>query len=83
MLDVGVAEHQLDRADVHSIAQEPTGALVTEVVPVQVDLTESLMIEANTGSNSLEHIIRMNLLPRTPKRRDTRSRKYARRTVSS
>ena len=31
-----MAEHHLDRANVHSIAQEPTGALVTEVVPVQV-----------------------------------------------
>jgi hypothetical protein len=49
LLDVGVAEHQLDRADVHSIAQEPTGALVTEVVPVQVDLPELLAIDASTG----------------------------------
>ena len=48
LLDVGVAEHQLDRADVHSIAQEPTGALVTEVVPVQVDLPELLPIYART-----------------------------------
>src|SRR5207253_3553241 len=48
LLDVGVAEHQLDRADVHSIAQEPTGALVTEIVPVQVDLPELLAIAAST-----------------------------------
>ena len=32
LFDVGVAEHQLDRAGVHSIAQEPTGALPHLVV---------------------------------------------------
>jgi hypothetical protein len=48
LFDVGVAEHQLDRADVHSIAQEPMGVLVTEVVPVQVDLPELLVIDAGT-----------------------------------
>ena len=49
LLDVGVAEHQLDGADVHSIAQEPTGARVTEVVPMQVDLPEVLAIDTRTG----------------------------------
>jgi hypothetical protein len=48
LLDVGVAEHQLDRPDVHSIAQEPAGALVTEVVPVQVDLSKLGAIDACT-----------------------------------
>jgi hypothetical protein len=48
LLDISVTEHQLDRADVHSIAQEPTGALVTEVVPVQIDLPEFLAIDAST-----------------------------------
>jgi hypothetical protein len=56
LLDVGVAEHQLDRADVHSIAQEPTGALVTEVVPVQVDLPELLAIDASTVFRAFENV---------------------------
>ncbi len=43
-----MAEHQLDRADVHPIAQEPGGAFVTEVMPVQVDLPELLSIDAST-----------------------------------
>ena len=48
LFDVRVADHQLDRADVHAIAQEPTGAFVTEVVPVQVDLPELLSVDACT-----------------------------------
>jgi hypothetical protein len=48
LLDVGVAEHQLDRADVYAVAQEPAGAFVTEIVPVQVDLPELLAIDAST-----------------------------------
>jgi hypothetical protein len=44
-----MAEHQLDRTDVHSISQEPTGALVTEVVPVQVDLPQRGTIDAAPG----------------------------------
>lgn len=53
LLDVSVAEHQLYRADVHPIAQEPTGALVTEVVPVQVDLPQLGAIDARTGFRAL------------------------------
>jgi hypothetical protein len=40
LLDVSVAEHQLDGADVHLLREEATGALVAQVVPVQVDLPE-------------------------------------------
>jgi len=38
LLHVSVAEHQLDRSDVHSITQQPTGALVTKIMPVEIDL---------------------------------------------
>jgi len=31
-----VSEHQLDDADVDAIRQEPAGALMAQVVPVQV-----------------------------------------------
>ena len=48
-----MAEHELDRADVHSVAQEPTGALVPEIVPVQVDLSELLAIDTSTGFRAL------------------------------
>ena len=37
--DGGVSEHQLDDADVDAVPEEPAGALVAQVVPVQVDLT--------------------------------------------
>jgi hypothetical protein len=37
LLDVGMAEHQLNRADVHVLRQEATRAFVTQVVPMQVD----------------------------------------------
>ena len=43
----------LDRADVYSVAQEPTGALVTEVVPVQVDLPQLDAINASTRFRAL------------------------------
>src|SRR5215813_11041465 len=40
LLDVGVAEHQLNRADVDTIAQESTRALVSQIVPVEINLFE-------------------------------------------
>jgi hypothetical protein len=46
LLDVGMAEHQLDRADVHVLREEATRALVTQVVPVQVDLPQLGAIDA-------------------------------------
>jgi hypothetical protein len=49
LLDVGVPEHQLDGADVDSVGQEPTSALVTQVVPVQIDLPELLTVHASAG----------------------------------
>jgi len=53
LLDVGMAEHQLDRPDVHVLCQEATRALVTEVVPMQVDLPQLGAIDACTGSRAL------------------------------
>jgi hypothetical protein len=41
-------EHQLDDPDVHAVRQQPTGTLVTEVMPVQVDLPEFGAIDART-----------------------------------
>jgi hypothetical protein len=49
LLDVGVPEHQLNRANVHSVAQEAAGPFVTEVMPVQVDLAQLGAIDAGTG----------------------------------
>ena len=53
LLDVGMAEHQLNRADVHVLRQEATRALVTEVVPVQVDLPELGPIDAGAWLGAL------------------------------
>ena len=53
LLDVGMAEHQLNRADVHVLRQEATRALVTEVVPVQVDLPELRAIDPCTRLRAL------------------------------
>ena len=37
-------EHQLDGADVDAVGEEPARALVTQIVPVQVDLPELLPV---------------------------------------
>jgi len=34
----------LDRSEIDAVGQEPAGALVTQIVPVQVDLPELLAI---------------------------------------
>jgi hypothetical protein len=52
LLDVGVAEHQLDRTDVDAVGQKPASALVTQVMPVEVDLRELLAIDASAGFRS-------------------------------
>ena len=49
LLDVGVTQHQLDGTDVNAIAQEPAGAFVTQIVPVQVDLPELLSIDSTSS----------------------------------
>jgi len=49
LLDVGMAEHQLDGADVHTVSQKPAGSLVTKVVPVQIDLPQLGAIDARAG----------------------------------
>jgi hypothetical protein len=33
LLDVGMTEHQLDRADIDAVGQKPAGAFVTKIVP--------------------------------------------------
>ena len=68
LLDVGVTEHQLDCSDVHSIAQEPTGALVTQVVPVQVDLPELLAVDARTGLRAFRVVAVCDEQQRLPRR---------------
>ena len=52
-----MAEHQLNRADVHVLRQEATRALVTQVVPVQVDLLELDAIDACTGFRALRLVL--------------------------
>jgi hypothetical protein len=37
LLDVGVPEHQLDRADVHSVGEEPAGSFVTKISARNLD----------------------------------------------
>jgi hypothetical protein len=49
LLDVRVSEHQLDRTDVDAVGQEPAGAFVAEVMPMQVDLPQLAPIDASTG----------------------------------
>jgi hypothetical protein len=44
-----VTQHQLDGTDVNAIAQEPAGAFVTQIVPVQVDLPELLSIDSTSS----------------------------------
>jgi hypothetical protein len=39
-----VAQHQLDDADVHAVSQEPAGALVSEVVPAEIDPPQLLPV---------------------------------------
>jgi hypothetical protein len=51
-----MAEHQLNRTDVHVLRQEATRALVTEVVPMQVDLPQLGAIDACTGFRALRFV---------------------------
>ena len=37
LLHARVAEHQMDDADVDAVSKEARGALVTQIVPVQID----------------------------------------------
>jgi hypothetical protein len=48
-----VAEHQLNRPDVHVLRQKATRALVTQVVPVQIDLPQLGAIDACAGFRAL------------------------------
>ncbi|HYE88666.1 MAG TPA: hypothetical protein VEA16_20030 [Vicinamibacterales bacterium] len=41
-----MTEHQLNDADIDSVSQQPARALVTQVVPVQIDLFELLSIDS-------------------------------------
>ena len=46
-LDIGVAEHQLDRADVDAVGQQAAGAFVTQIVAMQIDLLELRPVDPN------------------------------------
>jgi hypothetical protein len=41
-LDVGVSEHRLDDADIDAVGEQPAGALVSQIVPVQIELPQLL-----------------------------------------
>ena len=58
----------LDRADVHSITQEPAGALVTQVGPVQIDLPELLAIDARAWLRTLRVVAVCDEQQRLPRR---------------
>ena len=47
-LDVRVTEHQLDDADVDAVRQEAAGALVPQIVPVQVELPQLLAVDPSS-----------------------------------
>jgi hypothetical protein len=53
LLDVGMSEHQLNRADVDAVGQKPAGAFVPEIVPMKVDLPELGPIDASTRLSAL------------------------------
>jgi hypothetical protein len=42
LLDIGVPQHQLNRADVDAVGQEAAGAFGPQVVPAQVDLANAM-----------------------------------------
>ena len=44
LLDARVSEHQLNDPDVHAVREQPTRALVAQVVPAEVDLLELFAI---------------------------------------
>ena len=44
LLNARVSEHQLDDADVDAVGEQPAGALVPKVVPVEIDPLELLAV---------------------------------------
>jgi hypothetical protein len=48
-----VPEHQLDDADVDAVREEAARAFVTQVMPVQVDLTQLGAIDAGSRLRAL------------------------------
>lgn len=77
LLDVGMAEHQLNRADVHVLRQEATRALMTQVVPVQINLVELGAIDARTRLRTLRLVAE---LPGSLEATDVRTRRFRFRT---
>ena len=53
-LDIGVSEHQ--DADVDPIAQQPAGAFVPQIVPVQINLPQLVAIDASSRSDALRFV---------------------------
>jgi hypothetical protein len=49
LLDVGVAQHQLDDSDVKSVREQAAGALMTQVMPMLVDFPQVLAVHASSG----------------------------------
>ena len=52
-LDGRVSEHQLNDADVDGIGQRPAGALVPQIVPVQINLPQLVTIDPSSRSHAL------------------------------
>jgi hypothetical protein len=50
LFDVGMAEHQLNGADVYAIGEEATRSFVAQVMPVQVNLSEPDAIAIHPGA---------------------------------
>lgn len=51
-LEVGVAEEELNRAQIQPLREPAAGGLVPQVVPVQIDLCELLAIDAAVRSRA-------------------------------
>ena len=53
LLHARVTQHQLDDADIHAIPQQTAGALMTQIMRVQIDLPKLGAVHASTGLRAL------------------------------
>ena len=51
-----MSEHQLNDPDVDAVREKPARAFVTQVVPVQIDLSQLLAIDASSGLGALRFV---------------------------
>lgn len=65
-----MTEHQLDDADVDAVGEEPAGALVSKIVPAQVDAAQLLAIPGHPFSARLRLVVVGQELQRLPGRLD-------------